>query len=81
MKCKKCGSENIMVQVVQETKLVNHHHNILWWIFVSWWWLPLKWLYLTIPALIAKLFFRRKEIKQRPASKCVCQNCGYVWDA
>lgn len=65
MKCKKCGSENIMVQVVQETKLVNHHHNILWWIFVSWWWLPIKWVVITIPALIAKLLFHRKEIKQR----------------
>ena len=81
MQCKKCGSENVVVQVVQEVRLVNHHHNILWWIFIGWWWLPVKWIWLTVPALIAKLFFRRKTIKQKTVSKCVYQNCGYVWNA
>lgn len=59
----------------------NHHHNVLWWLFVSWWWLPLKWIYLTIPAIIGKVFFRRKTLKQKTISKCVCQDCGYSWDA
>lgn len=81
MKCPKCGSDNVTVTALSEIEIHNHHHGILWWIFIGWWWLPFKWLYLTIPALIAKVFFRRKVIKQKAVSKCVCQSCGNVWDA
>ena len=65
MKCPKCGSENVNVQVVSETKLVTKHRGIIYWIFVGWWWLPIKWLFLTIPALILN-YFVLLAIKQRP---------------
>lgn len=81
MRCPRCGSENVSAQVAQETKIVNRSHGIPWWVFVGWWWLPLKWLFLTVPALIAKVFFRRKVIRQRSVTKWVCQSCGQSWDA
>lgn len=82
MKCPKCGSDNVSVQVVTETKMVDQHHSFLWWICVGWWWLPFKWLFLTLPALIVKLIRqKRQKVIQNSSSQCVCQNCGHVWKA
>lgn len=82
MVCPKCGSENVNVQVIQETQLVDKHHGIIWWLFIGWWWLPIKWLCLTIPALIVKIFSHKKQkIKQKEKAVCVCQNCGHKWNA
>lgn len=82
MVCPKCKSEDVTVQMVTETQLLIKRRGILWWIFVGWWWLPLKWLVLTIPALIVKLFApRRYKTKAIHKSMCVCQTCGYHWKA
>ncbi len=51
MVCPKCGSSNVTVQVVTETQLKRKHHNILWWLFVGWWWMLVKWALLFLPAL------------------------------
>ncbi len=80
MNCPKCGSENVNIQTVTDSKLVNAHHGCLWWLCVGWWWVPIKWLFLTIPALIFKIFGHKKQkIKQNRYSVYVCQNCGYQW--
>lgn len=80
MKCPKCGSENINVQMVTDTKLVKKHHGIIWWLLVGWWWIPVKWLCFTFPALIVKIFApKRQQLKQEHVSMCVCQNCGHHW--
>lgn len=82
MKCPKCGSENVNVQVVSETELKTKHRSVIWWLFVGWWWWPIKWLFLTIPALIVKLFHpKRYKTKTSHISKFVCQNCGNTWNA
>ena len=44
MKCPKCGSENVTVQVVNETELKEKKHGFLWWLCVGWYWVPLKWI-------------------------------------
>ena len=82
MKCPKCGSESVTVQMVSETNLKTKHRSVLWWIFVGLWWLPIKWFFLTVPALIVKLF-RPKRYKTTTThrSMCVCQNCGYHWES
>ncbi len=81
MKCPKCKSENVTVQIVTETRMKTKHHSIIWWIFVGWYWVPIKWLFLTIPALFAKIFIpKRQKIKQKQKTMCVCQNCGYTWE-
>lgn len=82
MTCPKCGSENVTVQVVTDTKLVDKHHGIFWWFFVGWWWIPVKWLVFTLPALVFALFGHKKQkVKVKHTSVCVCQNCGHKWNA
>ena len=63
MKCPKCKGENVSIQIVTESKLVNDHHSLLWWICIGWWWVCLKWIFLTVPALIFKIFGIGKEKK------------------
>lgn len=82
MQCPKCGSNNVNVQVVTESKLVNKHHNIFWWLIIGWWWMLIKWLIFTIPAIFFKLFGgKRQKLKQKHKSMFVCQDCGYKWEA
>ena len=80
MKCPKCGSENVTVQVVTETELKEKKHGFIWWLCVGWWWLPIKWLVFTLPALIVALF-KPKKYKTETHSKkmAVCNNCGKSW--
>lgn len=80
MKCPKCGSENVNIQVLNEVKLKNAHHGFFWWICIGWWWLPVKWLVLTVPALLAKIFIPKKQKAVNKTTKnAVCQNCGHSW--
>lgn len=80
MNCPKCGSPNVTINVIQDTKLVNKHHGIIWWLCVGWWWLPIKWLCLTLPALLAKIFIpKRQKVVQTTRRVCVCQQCGNNW--
>ena len=82
MTCPKCGSNNVNVQMVTDTQLKDKHHGIIWWLFIGWWWVPIKWFCLTIPALLAKIFIpKRQRIKQKHRAVCVCQQCGHTWDA
>lgn len=82
MTCPKCGNGAVTVQVVNETHLKNKHHGAIWWICVGWWWIPIKWLCLTIPALLAKIFIpKRQKAKNIQKTMCVCQNCGNTWQA
>lgn len=82
MICPKCHGNNVTAQVVTETQLKNAHHSFFWWIFVGWWWIPFKWLFLTLPALLAKIFIpKRQKLKQRHVSMWVCHDCGHSWRA
>lgn len=81
MKCPKCGSENVNVQVINEVELKNKHHGFFWWILWGWYWVPIKWLFLTLPALILKLFGHKKQkVKNIQKTMCTCQNCGKTWE-
>ena len=80
MVCPKCGSENVSVQAVTESKLVDKHRGCLWWCCIGWWWIPIKWLFLTLPALLFKIFGHKKQkIKNSTHTEAICQNCGYRW--
>lgn len=82
MVCPKCKSTNVNVQMVSETQLKTKHHGIIWWLCIGWWWLFFKWIFLTIPALIVKIFApKRHKLKTVHKSMCVCQNCGHSWKA
>ena len=80
MKCPKCESENVNVQMVTETKLKTKHHSILYWIFIGWWLEIILWFFLTIPRLLAAMFGHKKQkLVTKHKSMAVCQNCGYNW--
>lgn len=80
MTCPKCGSSNVNVQMVSETQLKNKHRGVFWWICIGWWWVPAKWLFLTLPALIVKIFApKRQKLETKHISMWVCQQCGYNW--
>lgn len=82
MKCSKCGSENVTIQITNEVKLKNKHHGIIWWLCVGWWWIPIKWLFFTFPALIIALFGHKKQkVVNKQIKTAICQNCGYSWKA
>lgn len=82
MKCPKCGSENVTINVVSEAELKNKHHGCFWWICIGWWWVPVKWLFFTLPALIIAIFVpKRQKIVHHDKTVCVCQNCAHRWDA
>ena len=81
MNCPKCGAHIVTVTVVNDVKLKDKHHGFLWWLCVGWYWVPFKWLFLTLPALIFKIFSHKKQtvvIKQRIVY--CCHNCGYTWN-
>lgn len=81
MRCSKCSSDNVNIQIVNEQKLVTKHHGIIWWLCIGWWWIFVKWLILTIPALIFAIFVgKRKKIKNIQKKIAVCQNCGHTWN-
>lgn len=82
MKCPKCGSEQVHAQVVSETSMVTKHKGVLYWIFVGWWWIPIKWITFAVPALIGKLFHhKRYKMKTKHITKFVCDGCGHTWNA
>lgn len=81
MKCPKCGGENVAVNVVNDVKLKDKHHGVLWWVFIGFWWMPIKWMIFTLPALILKIFRRKKQkVVTKQKKVCCCQSCGYTWD-
>lgn len=81
-RCPKCGSDRISAQLVTTSQLVAKHRGCLWWCFVGWWWLPIKWIVFTLPALLIKIFGgKRQKIKQSQHTEFVCQNCGHHWSA
>ena len=79
--CPKCKSENVSIQVITESKLVNAHHGFIWWICIGWWWICIKWLIFTLPALIFKIFGigKKKKIVNESHKEAICQSCGYSW--
>lgn len=81
MQCKKCGSNNVSVQLVTETQMKTKHHSLLYWIFIGWWLEPILWIFLTIPMLFGKMFGRKNQkLKQKHISIAVCQDCGNRWE-
>ena len=81
MTCPKCQSPNVATQVLQDVTIKTQHKGALYWLFIGWWWLPLKWLFFTLPALIIKIFSHKKQkVVTKEKTVCICQNCGFRWD-
>ena len=71
------------VQVVTDVRTVKVHHSIFWWLLIGWWWLPVKWIFFTLWAFIAKvvgiILGTRRRVETKRATVAVCQNCGHTW--
>lgn len=82
MQCPKCQSNKVNVNVVNEVKLKTKHRGIIWWLLVGWWWIPIKWFVFTVPALVIAIFGRKKQKAVNiQKTMCICQDCGYSWEA
>lgn len=80
MKCRRCGSTNVIMTIVNESRLVKDKPGCIWWMLIGWWWIPVKWIYFTIAALILKIFVPAKmKLYKRQYTEAVCQRCGYHW--
>ena len=81
MVCPKCKSDNVSVQVVMDSKLVNKHHGLAWYLCFGWLFSAIRWCVLFVPSLLAKIFLPKKQkLKQTERRVCVCQSCGYSWN-
>ena len=81
MTCPKCKGENCTVQMVTDTKTVKKTHGLLYNIFIGWWLFAIKWIFLTIPALIFKIFgVGGKKVVTEQHKYGVCQSCGHNWE-
>lgn len=81
MKCSKCGSENVTVQMVSETSL-KKKSGCLYWLIIGWWLEPIMWIFLTLPMIFVKIF-KPKNYKTKTTHKsmCICQSCGNSWNS
>lgn len=80
MTCPKCGSENVNVEMMQDIKIKNKHKGVLYWLFIGWWWVFIKWIFFTLPTLIIAIFKPKKQkVKTTNYKMCVCQSCGNSW--
>mgnify|MGYP003426723900 CR=1 FL=1 len=81
MKCPKCGSENVTVQLVGKP-MEKKKHGVWWWVLVGWWWVPLKWIGFFGVAIVMKIVsIVGHKVKNEQIARCVCNDCAYVWDA
>lgn len=82
MNCRKCGSANVTVSVVNDVQLKDKHRGCLWWLIIGWWWIPIKWVFFTGFALLLAIFRPKKQkIVNKHKTICTCQQCGYTWKA
>lgn len=83
MKCLKCESENVNVQLVEKHSLSKKGKGLIWWICVGWWWWIIDlmlWIFLTIPRLFVQILKPSKQkMKSKTVSMFVCQTCGHTW--
>lgn len=81
MNCPKCGSANVNVQMVSESKLKNKHKGLIYWLIIGWWLEPLLWIFLTVPMILCSLFGHKKQkLVTKHKSVAVCQDCGNSWN-
>ncbi len=80
MKCVKCKSENVTVQMITDTHSKKQGHGILYWLCFGWFIDFLLWIFLTIPRILIALFMPKKQkIVSKTSSMAVCQSCGHSW--
>lgn len=81
MKCPRCRSRNVRIDVVRERR--GAHHSLAWWLLIGWWIWPFKLLFLTViwsqEAERKGKHPPRREDERVTRSVAVCQQCGHHW--
>lgn len=77
--CTQCGSENISVQLINKQELHHDKPGCLWWAIIGWWWVPVKWIFLTLFAILLKVLRPKNKLVNRVEAHKVCNNCGHHW--
>ncbi|MBP1561306.1 MAG: hypothetical protein J6C96_08710 [Oscillospiraceae bacterium] len=75
MRCMRCGSENVTIQAVTETKSKTKHRGCLGWAM----WLLLAACTCGLILIIPAITNSRTKTKTRTHSEAVCQCCGHRW--
>lgn len=75
MKCARCGSQNVSVQAVSETKVKTKHRGCLGWSL----WILLALCTCGLILIIPALTNSKSKAKNKTHSEAVCQNCGNRW--
>lgn len=80
MKCKKCGSENVHIQLVNVSKKKNIIIRMLLFfpkliLFVVAW---VLWVIIMLLSLVFPFLRSKRDVLRKVA---VCQDCGYSWKA
>lgn len=77
MKCKKCGSTDVSIQAVTETKTKGK--GLYYWT-IGWLVNMFKWIMFTLPTLVVRLFGRKKQkVISKTHKMAICQSCGNSW--
>lgn len=84
MTCKKCGSNNVNVQVINEVYLKKQHHSLMWWLCIGWWLELILWAllfgYKLFITLVRIATGGKKKTVNKQKTIAVCQNCGHKWN-
>ncbi len=78
--CKKCGSTNVNVQLLNEQQLKKKNKGLFYWLFFGWFLDLMLWVYFFGIKLIMLFLPKKKQIKNISHSIAVCQNCGNQWE-
>lgn len=81
IRCTKCGSDKVNIQMVTTNTLKTKHHGCAYWIFVGWWLEACLWIFLTLPRLLILIFMpKRQKLVSTNEKIALCQNCGNSWN-
>ena len=81
MKCPKCKSSDVKVNLVSVTKEKKKRRGLLYWLFIGWWLEFILWFFFTVPRLFVALFAsKQKERITEIKTFALCQNCGKSWE-
>lgn len=79
--CPKCRSNNINVQMINETQLVKQKRGCVYWVLIGWWLELFLWICLTLPRLLIAIFMpKRQKVVNKQKKVMICQNCGHSWN-
>lgn len=71
MKCPRCGSHDVLIQAVTETK--TKHRGCLGWFF----WIVLA--IITVGMILIIPLLTNSKTKSKTHAEAICQNCGKRW--